>query len=213
MLPSFMTATTSESTSASPWSWVTKTVVMASSRTIRWISSRISSRSLRSSAESGSSSSRRSRLDHEGAGKRDALLLPARQLARHAVGEARPCEPHRGRASPDARDRPAARRACRDRRRRFPRPMRCGNKRIGLEHHADVATPGRQSCVTSRPLTRMRPAARLLEACNHPQRRGLSAAGGTEQAQDLAFRHGQADIADRGEIAERLAEGVRVQGS
>ena len=77
----------SDMTSASPWSCVTNTVVMPSLRWIAAISTRISSRSLRSRLESGSSSkSTAGRMTS--ARKRDALALPARELERTALGEA-----------------------------------------------------------------------------------------------------------------------------
>ena len=57
MRPSLKTATRSAIDSASPWSWVTKTKVMPSDFCSAFSSSCICSRSLRSSAPSGSSSS------------------------------------------------------------------------------------------------------------------------------------------------------------
>ncbi len=73
--------------SASPWSWVTNTKVMPTSRWIRLSSSCIASRSLRSSAASGSSSSSADRHVHQGPGQGHALLLAAGELARPALGE------------------------------------------------------------------------------------------------------------------------------
>jgi hypothetical protein len=63
------------------------------------ISMRISSRMLASSAESGSSSSSTVGLEHDGAGKRDALLLAARQLRRQLLLAARQAAPSRARVS------------------------------------------------------------------------------------------------------------------
>ena len=71
--------------SASSWSWVTKIVVMPSDSWSRRISSRSVSRTLASSADSGSSSSSTRGSQRERAGQRDALLLAAGHLVRVAV--------------------------------------------------------------------------------------------------------------------------------
>ena len=80
--PSLNTATRSAIDSASPWSWVTKTKVMPSACCSAFSSSCICSRSLRSSAPSGSSSSSTFGLVDERAGERHALALAAGQLRR-----------------------------------------------------------------------------------------------------------------------------------
>ena len=47
---------------------------------------------------------------------------------------------------------------------------------------------------------------RQVEAGDHPQQRGLAAAGWSEQADEGAMRHRQLDIVDRGEVAEFLRD-------
>ena len=87
MRPLLNTATRVLIDSASPWSWVTKTNVMPTSRWIAFSSTCISSRSLRSSAPSGSSSSRTLGSVDEGAGEGDALALPTAQLVGTTIAE------------------------------------------------------------------------------------------------------------------------------
>ena len=137
--PSFITTMRSEIDSASSWSWVTKIVVMPSSRWIARISSRSETRILASSADSGSSSSSTCGLRRKRAGQRHALLLAAGQLVRIAVAEMRQLDQlaasrRRARRSPlcgTLRDLQAEGDVLRDRHVR--------EQRIGLEHHADVA--------------------------------------------------------------------------
>ena len=74
--------------------------------------------------------------------------------------------------------------------------------RIGLKHHAEVAQARRhQDAAFGR---RYDPAGnvdftrcRVLQPRDAAQRRGLAAAGGTEQNHDLAGRHGKTDAIDR----------------
>src|SRR5690606_8905573 len=46
---------------------------------------------------------------------------------------------------------------------------------------------------------------------DHPQRRGLAATGGTEQAEELAFLEIERDIAHRGKVAEALAQATNAE--
>ena len=46
----------------------------------------------------------------------------------------------------------------------------------------------------------------LLEAGDHPQRRGLAAPGGPEQGEELALAHLEGDGVDRRQLAEALGD-------
>jgi len=70
-----MTTTRSPRVMASSWSWVTYTVVLPNSRCSRLISARISTRSLASRFESGSSKENTA-VAHDGASQGHALALP-----------------------------------------------------------------------------------------------------------------------------------------
>ena len=83
----------SDSDSASSWSWVTMIVVMPRLRCSALISERTSSRSLRSSAASGSSSRQDVGLEDDRPGQRHPLLLSAGKLVRPPRLEARSAEP------------------------------------------------------------------------------------------------------------------------
>ena len=87
MAPRFITAMRSDMVSASSWSWVTNTAVVPSSRSRRRSSICMVSRSLRSRAEKGSSSSSSLGSHGERARHGDALLLAARQSTHRAIGE------------------------------------------------------------------------------------------------------------------------------
>ena len=78
-----------------------------------------------------------------------------------------------------------------------------GVERIELKHHGDVAIARRQ--VIDAPAGDVDVAsARVFEAGDHAQRRGLAAAGRAEQTDDLAGRDIEVDPVDGGEIAENL---------
>ena len=87
MRPSAMTAMRDAMLIASSWSWVTIRKVMPTRCWMRTSSKRVSSRSLRSSAASGSSSSTSFGSLRQRAGERHALALAARELVRLATGE------------------------------------------------------------------------------------------------------------------------------
>jgi hypothetical protein len=177
---------------ASIWSWVTSSAESAS-ETMSWRShARASSRSLASRLDSGSSS-RMTAGSETSARERDALLLPARQLVRIALGEL-------GEA---------------DLRQRFPHPsLELGRadaaqleaighvgengavrpQRVRLEHEAEPARLGRQVELASGLEQHLaadadRTAVRPLEAGDGAQQRGLAAARGAEQGDDLSRRH------------------------
>ena len=94
MRPSRMTATRSATASASSWSCVTNTVVMPSSVWMRRISSRSCTRTFGVEGTERLVEQQHARARDEGAGERDALLLPARELVGEAIavlGRGRRC--------------------------------------------------------------------------------------------------------------------------
>ena len=103
---SLTTATTSPSTNASSWSWVTNRAVIAVSASSRWTSVRTFTRSVVSRLENGSSSSSTSGRGAQRPGQGDPLLLAARQRPGVAIGE-------RGRGRPCPAPRPRGRCAAR----------------------------------------------------------------------------------------------------
>ena len=88
MRPWLKTAMRSLIVSASPWSWVTKTNVMPTSRWICFSSICISSRSLQVERAERLVEQEDARPVHQRTGERDALALAAGQLVRLAVAEA-----------------------------------------------------------------------------------------------------------------------------
>ena len=58
------------------------------------------------------------------------------------------------------------------------------------------------------PSIRMRPAVRRLEAGKHAQQRGLAAAGGAEQREELAAAMSRLTIMNRGDRAEALRHAI-----
>ena len=143
--PARITPTRSAIDSASSWSWVTKTVVTPSSSWMRRISSRSCSRTLASSADSGSSSSSTRGRDGERPGQRDPLLLAAGQLVRvllDVLGEADQLEQLAGRArGADAGDCPRMPQAEGD----VVGGVHGREQAVGLEDHAHVALVRRRA--------------------------------------------------------------------
>ena len=83
--------------------------------------------------------------------------------------------------------------------------MRCGNRRVVLEHRVHVPLVGRQpGDVLALQLDA--PGGRLLEAADHPQRGRLAAAGRAEQAEELAVHDLEVDVVDREDVAEGLRD-------
>ena len=76
---------------------------------------------------------------------------------------------------------------------------------MGLEHHAEPAV-ARLEVVDHAPVDADLARARVLEAGDHAQGRGLAAARRTHQHDELAILDGQADVAHRDHAAERLAQ-------
>ena len=84
-------------------------------------------------------------------------------------------------------------------------------ERVELEHHGDVALLRRQ-LVHALPRNHDVPRRGALETGDHAQRRRLAAARRTEQADDLARRHGKIGIPDRDEVAELLGDLAYLDG-
>jgi hypothetical protein len=76
---------------------------------------------------------------------------------------------------------------------------------VALEDRVDVALVRRRLRHVG-PVEHDPPARRPLEARDHPQRRGLAAAGRADQREELARRHMHVDPVDRDRIAELLHE-------
>ena len=60
------------------------------------------------------------------------------------------------------------------------------------------------------PSSQIEPSRRLLEAGEHPQQRGLAAAGGAEQRVELALVDGERLVVDGDEAAEPLGDGAEL---
>jgi len=78
-------------------------------------------------------------------------------------------------------------------------------QRVGLEDHADVPLV-RRSVGDVLAVDRDRAGARLLEARDHPQGRGLAATRGAEEGHELAFLRLQVEVRDRDRLAEALLD-------
>ncbi len=83
-------------------------------------------------------------------------------------------------------------------------------QRVRLEHHVDRALVRRQR-VDGLTIQDDAPLGRPLEAGKAAQQRGFAAARTTEQREDLALANLQADVVDRDEAVELLADRVDAQ--
>ncbi|MPL93961.1 hypothetical protein SDC9_40109 [bioreactor metagenome] len=148
-------------------------------------------------------------VEDERARERHALLLAARHLLRETFGEI---------GQPDDTQHLA--------RPRFPLGAlhaasleRIGDvfehghvreKRIVLEHHADVA-PLRGDAGHVAPVDQKRAAARLDEARDHPQSRRLARTGRPEHGQELALPQLEGNVVERPHLAVVLAHLLELQ--
>src|SRR5215218_8058543 len=152
-------------------------------------------------------------LLHERAGDRHALLLPARELARHvarAVGE--PDRVERREGAPPAvltRDAERLQRGLHVLLRRERR-----DQVEPLEHEADLLGPDAAELavgqvgelgVAERDATRRRP----VECAEHLQQRGLATARGSLDRDELALADREAHVLQRGDLALRLRVALR----
>ena len=176
--------------------------VMPTSRWMRLSSICIAWRSLRSSAPSGSSSSRALGIVGQRPGQRHALLLPAGELRRLPVGELRQPDDRQQLLHPRGRL-PGVHLLA-------PGPEgdvvgdgHVGEERVVLKDGVDVAPIGRDPrdvlAVEQNPS-----GGGQLEARDHPQRGGLAAARGAEQREELAALDGEVGLLDRDVAAEAL---------
>src|SRR5215207_8907167 len=78
---------------------------------------------------------------------------------------------------------------------------------VVLEHHAGVALVRRQRVDAPGAETHL-PALELREAGDHPQERGLAAAGGPKQSEELAIGDGDRDVVDGAHGAEGSADAI-----
>ena len=139
----------------------------------------------------------------ERAGERHALLLPARQLGRilgALLGHADQLQQLAPRARRSAR---AALAPVDEAVADVLRHGQVGEQRVGLEDDAEVALRRRQMRhVAAGDLDAA--GVLRLEPGDHAQQRGLAAARGAEEADELALLHLQRDVVERGEGAEAL---------
>ena len=142
------------------------------------------------------------RPDGQRAGDRDPLLLAARERAHRALGEGRHLhereEARDGRADLGAGV-PAGPKAEGD----VLGDAEMGEERVVLEHDADVA-PVRRQAGDVAPVERHAAAVGREETGHDPEQRGLAAARGAEQRDELARPHGEVDAAQHGRRAEAL---------
>jgi hypothetical protein len=150
------------------------------------------------------------RLEHEGAGQRDPLLLAAGQLAWTPLGERRHMNQLEGlvHAAPQIRlIHPPV-----------PQPERhvVGHgqereQRVTLEHGVDVA-PVRRNVGHVDPVEQDLARGRLLEAGDQAQGSGLAAARRAEEGEELTAGHGQVDVVDR-DLGEPLGQPRQLDAS
>src|SRR5712692_10242020 len=200
--PWFITTMRSAIVRASSWSCVTMTVVTPRRRWSCVISWRRYTRTFASSAESGSSRSRRP-------GEGDALLLPARELRR--ILAALVAHADHVEQLAHARRHPGLRGS------RVLEPVghvggggEVGEQGVGLEDDAEVPLRGGQGRDVAAGL--LDAAARLdVEAGDGAQQRGLAAPRRTQEADELALVDLERDVVEGGEGAELLGEALNAE--
>mmetsp|Transcript_1013 Transcript_1013/g.2513 ORF Transcript_1013/g.2513 Transcript_1013/m.2513 type:complete len:443 (-) Transcript_1013:3285-4613(-) len=148
------------------------------------------------------------RLHREGTGQRDALALAAGELWRETVGQ--PVELHELQQLDDALldlglGQALLARLDAQPERDVVEHRHVTEQRVMLEHEADLALAhmgvGRVLAVQQHPA-----AVGLLQAGDDAQQRGLAAARGAEQRDQLAAGEFQADVTEGGEVAEALVD-------
>ena len=134
------------------------------------------------------------RLPHDGAAHRDALALAAGQLARLAVEHGAEFEDARGFLDPGV-DLGLGHAAVAQAVGHVVVDAHMRIERVILEHHGDVAL-GRLDLVDDAAADVDLAAADGLQPRDHPQQRGLAAAGGADQHAELAVGDLEADALD-----------------
>ena len=148
------------------------------------------------------------RLQHDGAGDGDALLLAAGQFARQAMlvaGQAHQRELRRCLLPRSPPPRAAGAQAVAD----ILQHRHVGEQRVGLEHHRHVSL-GRRQRGDIGATDHDAPGAGLLQAGDQPQRAGLAAAGRAQQRHQAGARDGEADLVHRDDRAVTLADRVEL---
>ena len=199
-----MTTRRSAMVKASSWSWVTITVVRPSLRCNSRISTRTSWRSLASRLDKRLIEQQHIGPEHQRTGQRHALLLAAGQLPRQPVAEM--IEPHQAQGLRDLRRHLRLRHLAHLEAERDVLGHRHVRKqRIALEHQAGVALPWRQRGDVA--IAQAHAAGcRLDEAGHDAQGRGLAAAGGAEQDEELAVGNVERNVIGGLELAIALGD-------
>ena len=176
---------------------------------MRLSSNCISSRSLRSRAPSGSSSSSTDGRFASARASATRCCLTARELAWVALAVA--LEPHRRQRLLHALlDLFAGELLALRAERHVLRDGHVREQRVGLEHHVRVAFVGRQARGV-RTVHQDPALGRGLEAGEHPQRRRLAAPARPQQREELPASHVEADAVDGDDLAEALHDVVEGQ--
>ena len=205
-----MTTIWSDMDRASSWSWVTKIAVMPVAFWIFLISTRISSRMLASSAESGSSSS--STVGSKTMARASAMRccwppdscdgsffsLPGSRTISSAL-------PTRRSISGLATLRYFSPKAT------LSKTLLCGKQRVVLEDEADIALVDRH-VVDAAAADRDLAARNVDQPGDRAQDRRLAAAGRPEQGDEAALLDGKRKVAHGGELAVGNADIVQLDG-
>ena len=150
------------------------------------------------------------RTDHERAGKRDALLLAARELVGVALGQG--AETHElERLPPTPADLLSREPA-------HPEPegdilehREVRKERVVLEHERHVARVDGRFCDIDAAQADPSPVRRINPG-DHAQDRGLAAAGGPEEGEELAAPDREVDAGHRAHVAKMLLEALDLKG-
>jgi hypothetical protein len=214
MRPLFTTTMRSATSSASSWSWVTKTLVSWISSCRRRSHRRSSRRTLASSAPNGLVEQQDLGLDRQRTGQRDALALPARELVGVALGQPFELDQVEERAHLllDRRVGGAlGARAHAQAEGDVLEDRHVPEERVVLEHEAHVAV---LHALVGGVLTLDQHATGIgsLEARDYPQQRGLARARRTQEGHQLAGRDLERNVGEGLEAAEALGDVLDLDG-
>ena len=146
------------------------------------------------------------RLAHDGSAQRHALAVAAGELRHRLVQQV--ADAQRARRRLDlARDLVPGHALRHQRKGNVAAHVHVRIEREHLEHEGDVAL---RCALEAHVLVGQEDLARgrQFESGDHPQRGGLAAARGAEQAEELAVAHGKAGVLDGGEVREGLVQMV-----